>query len=211
VSSRPFRANRSIEYFPGLKPWVSQKNVLALKGQDLEMRTLSIGSGFSPYRTAPSGLIPVRDQTQGEPWAKLSWPLRATDRRGPNCRSLRDEESSQTALNFVSFSPGVRTGYDRNLIVGLLGTTPRPEGEGKRVGVLTMGRMGVLSHRCFAHAPTRRYVSPTPLRRSAEYVSPPPHRIKMTVRFLGPWAPKTRIRSMSPVRLGPVMKVMKLG
>jgi hypothetical protein len=46
-------------------PWVSQKNVLALKGRDLEMRTLSVGSGFSPYRTAPSGLIQVRDQTQG--------------------------------------------------------------------------------------------------------------------------------------------------
>jgi hypothetical protein len=49
-------------------PWVSQKNVLALKGQDLEMRTLSVGSGFSPYRTAPSGLLPLGDQTQGEPW-----------------------------------------------------------------------------------------------------------------------------------------------
>jgi hypothetical protein len=88
-------------------PWVSRNKRFALKGLDLEMRTLSVGSGFSPYRTAPSGLIPVGDQTQGEPWAKLSWPLRATDRRGPNCRALRDEESSQTALNFVPFNPGL--------------------------------------------------------------------------------------------------------
>jgi hypothetical protein len=70
-------------------PWVSQKNVLALKGQDLQMCTLSGWERFSPYRTAPSGLLPVGDQTQGKPWAKLSWPLRATDRRGPNCRALR--------------------------------------------------------------------------------------------------------------------------
>jgi len=37
------------------------------------------------------------------------------------------------------------------------------------------------------------------------------HWIRITVRFLGPWAPNTRIRSMSPVLLGPVMNVIKLG
>ncbi len=31
------------------------------------------------------------------------------------------------------------------------------------------------------------------------------------VNFLGPCAPSTRIRSMSPVRLGPVMNEMRLG
>ena len=31
------------------------------------------------------------------------------------------------------------------------------------------------------------------------------------VRRLGPWAPRTRMRSMSPVRLGPVMKEVMLG
>ena len=34
---------------------------------------------------------------------------------------------------------------------------------------------------------------------------------KKIVSFLGPWAPRTRMRSMSPVRLGPVMKLRKLG
>ena len=32
-----------------------------------------------------------------------------------------------------------------------------------------------------------------------------------TVSRFGPCAPRTRMRSMSPVRLGPVMKPMKLG
>jgi hypothetical protein len=105
-------------------PWVSQKNVLALKGQDLEMPTLSVGSGFSSYRTAPSGLIPVGDQTQGKPWAKLSWPLRAMDRKAPNCRALRDEESSQTALNFVPFSPVFSPGVNG----AKLSNDCRPEG-----------------------------------------------------------------------------------
>src|SRR3979490_2142974 len=34
---------------------------------------------------------------------------------------------------------------------------------------------------------------------------------RMTVRIRGPWAPRTRIRSMSPVRLGPVINGAKLG
>jgi len=35
--------------------------------------------------------------------------------------------------------------------------------------------------------------------------------IRKIVRRLGPWAPRTRIRSMSPVRLGPVTKETRLG
>ena len=34
---------------------------------------------------------------------------------------------------------------------------------------------------------------------------------RRTVSFFGPCAPRTRMRSMSPVRLGPLMKEMKLG
>ena len=34
---------------------------------------------------------------------------------------------------------------------------------------------------------------------------------RMTISSFGPWAPSTRIRSMSPVRLGPVMKESMLG
>jgi hypothetical protein len=66
-------------------PWVSRNNRFALKG--LEMRTQSdskVPSRFSPHLVAPSGLIRVVAITQGEPWAILSWPLRATDWKGPN-------------------------------------------------------------------------------------------------------------------------------
>jgi hypothetical protein len=37
------------------------------------------------------------------------------------------------------------------------------------------------------------------------------HQTQRIVSFLGPCAPSTRIRSISPVRLGPVMNEMKLG
>jgi hypothetical protein len=37
------------------------------------------------------------------------------------------------------------------------------------------------------------------------------HRIITMVRLRGPCAPSTRVRSMSPVRLGPVINVAKLG
>jgi hypothetical protein len=53
---RPFRAHRLGGGFPGFT-WVSQKNVLALKGQDLQMCTLSGWERFLSvpnYRTAPS-------------------------------------------------------------------------------------------------------------------------------------------------------------
>jgi hypothetical protein len=64
-------------------PWVSQKNVLALKGPETTKSARSpVGNRFSPDLTAPSGLIPVRELTQGKPWAMLSWPLRATDYAG---------------------------------------------------------------------------------------------------------------------------------
>jgi hypothetical protein len=33
---------------------------------------------------APSGLMRVRGTSQGKPWAKLSWPLRATDWKRAN-------------------------------------------------------------------------------------------------------------------------------
>jgi len=35
--------------------------------------------------------------------------------------------------------------------------------------------------------------------------------ISRMVSRLGPWAPKTRMRSMSPVRLGPVINEIMLG
>jgi hypothetical protein len=37
------------------------------------------------------------------------------------------------------------------------------------------------------------------------------HQTQRIVSFFGPCAPSTRIRSISPVRLGPVMNEMKLG
>ena len=37
------------------------------------------------------------------------------------------------------------------------------------------------------------------------------HPTRITASSFGPWAPRTRIRSMSPVRLGPVMKESMLG
>ena len=40
---------------------------------------------------------------------------------------------------------------------------------------------------------------------------PRPHGTSSTVSLFGPCAPRTRIRSISPVRLGPVMNEMKLG
>ena len=39
----------------------------------------------------------------------------------------------------------------------------------------------------------------------------PRHPTRITNNSFGPWAPRTRIRSMSPVRLGPVMKESMLG
>jgi hypothetical protein len=71
-------------------PWVRRNKRFALKG--LEMCTQSgskARSQFSPYLPAPSGLIPLRELTQGKPWAMLFWPLRATDWKPPNCRVLR--------------------------------------------------------------------------------------------------------------------------
>jgi len=46
-------------------PWASRYKRFALKG--LELRT--------PYLLAPSGLIRVGGNTQGKPWAMLSWPF----------------------------------------------------------------------------------------------------------------------------------------
>ena len=37
------------------------------------------GTDSRSYLSAPSGLIGVEEITQGKPWAKLFWPLRATD------------------------------------------------------------------------------------------------------------------------------------
>ena|ERR1700722_7144801 len=54
-------------------PWVGGNKRFALKG-------LEVWSCFpGRYLMAPSGLIRVGEITQGKPWAKLFWPLRATD------------------------------------------------------------------------------------------------------------------------------------
>jgi hypothetical protein len=64
---------------PGFTPGYSNRR-FALKG--LEMRTRSDSevprSRFSLTLLAPSGLMRM-GVSQGKPWAKLSWPLRATD------------------------------------------------------------------------------------------------------------------------------------
>jgi hypothetical protein len=61
-------------------PWVSGNKRFALKGlrnaRDLIER---FGADSRPCLLTPSGLIRVGEITQGKPWAKLSWPLRATD------------------------------------------------------------------------------------------------------------------------------------
>jgi hypothetical protein len=58
----------------------SQKNVLSPEGaKGRECMGSPVGSRFSPYLTALSGLIPGSELTQGKPWALFYWPLRATD------------------------------------------------------------------------------------------------------------------------------------
>ena len=58
-------------------PWVSGNKRFALKGLEADS-IRSRGSKVIPG-VAPSGLILVGEITQGKPWAKLFWPLRATD------------------------------------------------------------------------------------------------------------------------------------
>src|ERR1700722_15474868 len=67
-------------FTPGL-PWVSgNKRFALMKGLEantIRSRGLELIPG--PYLVAPSGLIRWGKITQGKPWAKLFWPLRATD------------------------------------------------------------------------------------------------------------------------------------
>jgi hypothetical protein len=65
-------------------PWVSQKKRFALKG--LEMRAIRFKSS-APILAALGGPFRANSgggNTQGKPWAKLFWPLRATDWKRPN-------------------------------------------------------------------------------------------------------------------------------
>jgi hypothetical protein len=74
----------ALNTYQGL-PWVSRNKRFALKGLEMCTRSGSkVRSRFPPYLPAPSGLSPVGELTQGEPWAMLFWPLRATDWKYPN-------------------------------------------------------------------------------------------------------------------------------
>jgi hypothetical protein len=83
-------------------PWVSRNKRFALKGQ--EVRT---GSGSkarspsSPKLVAPSGLIGRRGTTQGKPWAMLSWPLRATERKRSNFFGPREARHKREVRLYV--------------------------------------------------------------------------------------------------------------
>jgi hypothetical protein len=107
-----------------------------------------------------------------------------------------------------------RTRFPRNLFLVLE----------QRLALLKIARFRPRPRRCWGFRAQARATPPIPAREAEPQYSLPPsyfkrplvicarrHRIRITVRFLGPWAPKTRIRSMSPVRLGPVMNVIKLG
>jgi hypothetical protein len=67
------------------------------KSEGLEKKRMS---GLS----APSGLMLVRGISQDKPWAKLSWPLRATDWKRPNYKP-NDVVSGATRETLVRAEP----------------------------------------------------------------------------------------------------------
>jgi hypothetical protein len=81
-------------------PWVSRNKRFALKGLGRCRRSGSkVWSRFSRCLVAPSGPIRVGGITQGKPWAMLSWPLRATERKRPNSIGLYDARHIQEQAN----------------------------------------------------------------------------------------------------------------
>src|ERR1700722_14126017 len=103
-------------------PWVGGNKRFALKG-------LEVWSCFpGRYLMAPSGLVRVGEITHGKPWAKLFWPLRATD-WAASClwTGAKHVQIAWLLSACPSGSKAIRPSKRLTIMLALMGLRPKAE------------------------------------------------------------------------------------